>query len=107
MRFLVDRNLFSEAASLEHRDLDNFRSSGLKCGDMTTYVYESIPSKKGGKSRYFEFKQRMSDAPLTKHPETGEAIRRVMAGGFGLMSSAKAASKPAKSGGCGPSCGCH
>ena len=54
---------------------------------MTTYVYETIPSKAGEKPRYFEFKQSMSDKPLTKHPETGEPIRRVVLGGFGVLSS--------------------
>ena len=75
---------------------------------MTTYVYETVPQKAGQKPRYFEIKQSMQDAPLTKHPETGEAIRRVVLGGFGVLSSGKAAdqSSPANSG-CGPGCGCH
>ena len=75
---------------------------------MTTYVYETIPSKSGEKPRYFEIKQGMSDAPLTKHPETGEAIRRVVLGGFGVLSSGKAGG--ASSSGdscCGPSCDCY
>ena len=54
---------------------------------MTTYVYETIPSKPGAKPKYFEIKQSMSDAPLTKHPETGEPIRRLVLGGFGTLSS--------------------
>jgi len=71
---------------------------------MTTYVYEIIPTKPGEKARYVEIKQGMKDAPLTKHPETGEAIRRVIFGGYGALS------KPSDSGsgcGCGPgqSCG--
>jgi predicted nucleic acid-binding Zn ribbon protein len=76
---------------------------------MTTYVYESIPSEPGDKPRYFEFKQRMSDAPLTKHPDTGEPIRRVVSGGFGVLSKGKTGSHSSSSGGscCGPSCGCH
>ncbi len=76
---------------------------------MTTYVYETIPSKPGEKPRYFEFKQSMTDAPLTKHPETGEPIRRVVLGGFGVLSSGKAASPSSSSGTpcCGPSWGCH
>ncbi len=67
---------------------------------MTTYVYESIPSKAGAKPRYFEIKQSMNDAPLTKHPETGEPIRRVVLGGFGTLSS-KSAKRSA-----GAGCGC-
>jgi hypothetical protein len=76
---------------------------------MTTYVYETIPSKAGEKPRYFEFKQSMNAEPFTLHPETGEPIRRVVLGGFGVLSSGKAGSNaPASSGsGCGPSCGCH
>ncbi len=54
---------------------------------MTTYVYETVPKKAGEKPRYFEIKQNMDDKPLTKHPETGEPIRRVVLGGFGTLSS--------------------
>ncbi len=64
---------------------------------MTTYVYETISSKAGAKPKYFEIKQSMNDAPLTKHPETGEPIRRVVLGGFGTLSS---------KGGSGSSSGC-
>lgn len=54
---------------------------------MTTYVYETIPQKPDEKPRYFEIKQSMNAEPLTKHPETGEAIRRVVLGGMGALSS--------------------
>ena len=73
---------------------------------MTTYVYEVIPAKAGETPRYVEIKQGMKDAPLTKHPETGEAIRRVIFGGYGALS--KASGTGTGSGcGCGPgqSCG--
>jgi hypothetical protein len=53
---------------------------------MTTYVYEIIPTKAGETPRYVEIKQGMKDAPLTTHPETGEAIRRVIFGGYGALS---------------------
>ena len=66
---------------------------------MTTYVYETIPAKPGEKPRYFEIKQNMNDKPLTKHPKTGEPIRRVVLGGFGTLSS-----KPASNS--GSACGC-
>ena len=52
---------------------------------MTTYVYETIPDQPGVKPRYFEIKQGMKDAALTQHPETGEPIRRVVLGGFGVL----------------------
>ena len=76
---------------------------------MTTYVYETIPSAAGEKPRYFEIKQGMNDAPLKKHPETGAPIRRVLLGGFGVLSSSKSGGPSASSGGScrGPSCGCH
>jgi predicted nucleic acid-binding Zn ribbon protein len=77
---------------------------------MTTYVYETIPAKAGDKPRYFEIKQSMNEKPLTQHPETGEPIRRVVLGGFGLLSSEKRRGSSSQSTGencCGPSCGCH
>jgi hypothetical protein len=45
---------------------------------MPLYVYEVVlPSGEGGEQ--FEVIQRMADAPLTTHPETGEPVRRVLA----------------------------
>ena len=71
---------------------------------MTTYVYEIIPAKVGETPRYVEIKQAMKEDPLTKHPETGEAIRRVIFGGYGALS--KGSDSGTGSGcGCGPS-GC-
>lgn len=52
---------------------------------MPTYVYETIPAKPGNEVRRYEIRQSMKDAPLTKHPETGEPIRRVIMGGLGLI----------------------
>ncbi len=75
---------------------------------MTTYVYEPIQQKAGEKPRHFEIKQSMNATPLTKHPETGEPIRRVVLGGFGVLSSGKSGGEPPPGGTCcGPSCGCH
>lgn len=77
---------------------------------MTTYVYETIPQKAGEKPRYFEIKQNMSDQPFTQHPESGEAIRRVMLGGYGVLSSsAKKSSASADTGGgcCGGTSCCN
>lgn len=76
---------------------------------MTTYVYETIPQTPGEKPDYFEIKQSMNDQPLTKHPETGAPIRRVILGGFGILSSGKSTGSAQSSGGacCGGSgCGC-
>ncbi|MEI8038258.1 MAG: zinc ribbon domain-containing protein [Verrucomicrobiota bacterium] len=77
---------------------------------MTTYVYQTIPQSPDEKPEYFEIKQSMKDASLSVHPETGVAIRRVILGGFGILSSGKAASQQASVGStgcCGSGCGCH
>ena len=78
---------------------------------MPTYVYETIPRKEGGDVRRYEIRQSMKDAPLTKHPETGEPIRRVITGGMGFVnpsgrgrSATPAPRRPSHGGGC--SC-CH
>jgi len=52
---------------------------------MATYVYETIPSNPDEKPRRFEVQQRMSDAPLTTDPQTGELVRRVIVGGSGWI----------------------
>jgi predicted nucleic acid-binding Zn ribbon protein len=70
---------------------------------MTTYVYETIPKKSGAEPKRFEVRQSMHDAPLTKHPETGEPVRRVVAGGYGFIAQ-KASPPPAPWGG---NCACH
>jgi predicted nucleic acid-binding Zn ribbon protein len=70
---------------------------------MTTYVYETIPQQTGEKPLRFEVRQSMKDAPLTKHPETGRPVRRVIAGGYGFVAQ-KAAPPPTP---CGSQCACH
>jgi predicted nucleic acid-binding Zn ribbon protein len=52
---------------------------------MATYVYETIPKDPKKKPRRFEVQQKMSDAPLTVDPETGEPVRRVIIGGSGWV----------------------
>ncbi len=42
---------------------------------MLTYVYETLP-RAGKAVRRYELQQSIKDAPLTKHPTTGERIRR-------------------------------
>ena len=44
---------------------------------MPTYVYEILNADGSGSERYFEMVQSMKDKTLTKHPETGEPVRRV------------------------------
>lgn len=43
---------------------------------MPTYVYEVLGDD-GQVGERFEVEQRMSDEPLTKHPQTGAPVRRV------------------------------
>lgn len=77
---------------------------------MATYLYETIPSKSGEEPQTFEIQQNMKDAPLTRHPETGVPVRRVITGGFGFVSkgsSAPAAQRRSSGGGCGSGCGCN
>jgi predicted nucleic acid-binding Zn ribbon protein len=69
---------------------------------MTTYVYETVPTQSGTEAVRFEVRQSMNDAPLTKHPQTGEPVRRVIAGGFGFIAQ-KAAPPPRP---CGGQCAC-
>ncbi len=52
---------------------------------MATYVYETVPQKKGQKPKRYEIQQKMSEDALTHHPETGEPIRRVITGGSGWV----------------------
>jgi len=44
---------------------------------MPTYVYEVI-NEDGTGGEWFEVVQSMSEKPITKHPETGEPVRRVI-----------------------------
>ncbi len=73
---------------------------------MATYVYETIPRQDGAPSHRFEVVQSMKDAPLTRHPATGEPVRRVISGGFGLMQKA-GPQAPAAAASCAPGCACH
>ena len=76
---------------------------------MTTYIYETIPQKSGGKPRRFEVRQSMQDKPLKKHPETGQPVRRVIAGGFGFIAQKAAPPLPpcGASSPCENSCACY
>ena len=79
---------------------------------MATYVYETIPERDGEEPRQFEARQSMKDAPLTHDPATGERVRRVIRGGFGINTQRWTKSAPAPtprgapaSGGGGSCCG--
>ncbi|HEX3817121.1 MAG TPA: zinc ribbon domain-containing protein [Chthoniobacterales bacterium] len=73
---------------------------------MPTYVYETTDPAKP--ARRFEVKQSMKDEPLRVDPETGEAVRRVISGGYGVHVTGSSTGPSVGSvGGCGPGCGCH
>lgn len=71
---------------------------------MPIYVYETTDATKP--ARRFEIQQSMKDAPLKVHPETGEPVKRVITGGYGILQKGAAAPAPKHSCGSG-SCGCH
>jgi predicted nucleic acid-binding Zn ribbon protein len=73
---------------------------------MPTYVYETTDSSKP--VRRFEVKQSMRDEPLRVDPQTGECVRRVISGGYGLHVPGRSTGPSVgTAGGCGPSCGYH
>jgi predicted nucleic acid-binding Zn ribbon protein len=77
---------------------------------MATYIYETIPRQESDSPRRFEIVQSMKDAPLTAHPETGEPVRRVISGGYGIMSKPQASTASARSTApapCAAGCACH
>src|SRR5690606_11996631 len=72
---------------------------------MPTYEYESIPSRKGEPVKRYEFRQGMNDAPLSRHAETGEPIRRVYSA-FSVGGSSKGQGRGAGHVHAGPGCCC-
>jgi predicted nucleic acid-binding Zn ribbon protein len=78
---------------------------------MATYVYETIPQHSDEFPVQFEIVQSMKDSPLTRHPENGTPVRRVISGGFGLMGVGvrnTVGPQASRGGGCGcgGACGC-
>jgi predicted nucleic acid-binding Zn ribbon protein len=70
---------------------------------MATYIYETVPDLPDDPVRRFEIKQSMMDAPLTRDPQTGQKVRRVITGGVGIVTGARSSSKTT----CGTGrCGC-
>jgi hypothetical protein len=74
---------------------------------MATYVYETIPRQPGEAPQRFEVVQSMKDAPLARHPDTGEPVRRIISGGFGLMGVGDKTPAAAPAAPCTPGCACH
>ncbi|TWT71779.1 Zinc ribbon domain protein [Crateriforma conspicua] len=67
---------------------------------MPIYVYETLSGNEQEKPLRFEIMQSMADEPLTRHPETGQPVRRVISGGYSLPVSSK------KGGCCSSGCSC-
>ena len=74
---------------------------------MATYVYETVPQRAGDQPRRFEVVQSMKDAPLTRDPDTGDPVRRIVSGGYGLMGVGAAKKPEARPAPCSPGCACH
>ena len=74
---------------------------------MATYVYETIPRHHLDAPQRFEVVQSMKDAPLERHPATGEPVRRVITGGFGLMGLGDKTPAAAAAAPCALGCACH
>lgn len=73
---------------------------------MPTYLYETIPASCCEEPKHYEIQQSMNDEPLTRHPETGETIKRIILGGYGVTKSGGTSEESTDGGcGCGPS-GC-
>lgn len=70
---------------------------------MPTYIYETVPAKKGGRVKRYEIRQSIKDAALQKHPETQEPIRRVLADSVTVLTSSPA---PVRGHAHTHSCGC-
>ena len=74
---------------------------------MATYVYETIPQQPGKSPRRFEVVQSMKAAPFEKHPDTGEPVRSIVTGGYGLMGVGEKSPTAAPATPCSPGCACH
>lgn len=61
---------------------------------MPTYVYETIPEGENESPERFEISQRMTDAALTHHPETGRPVRRLISGGSGFLGGTSSSAAP-------------
>jgi len=68
-----------------------------------TYLYETIPASEDEEPSRFEIKQSIHEDALTHHPETGQPIRRVILGGWGLVSTSTDGDPPPPSC-CSPGC---
>lgn len=74
---------------------------------MPTYVYEIISPNSGAEPRQFEVFQRISDAPLTFEPASGEPIRRIVTSAVGIkLKGLKRSTVVNKKSAAATACGC-
>jgi len=52
---------------------------------MPLYEYETMPQSPVSSVQRFCWRQRFSDPPLVRHPDTDEPVRRLITGGSGLL----------------------
>jgi len=68
---------------------------------MPIYEYETIPQNENEQPVRLELRQSMADDAYTKHPETGQPIKRVFSAfSVGAASSASSYTPPPSGGGC-------
>ncbi len=74
---------------------------------MPTYVYETIPGNLREAPRRFEIFHPMSDAALTRDPDTGEAVKLIITGGIGIkLKGLKRSTVVNKKSAAATACGC-
>ncbi|MCB1234919.1 MAG: zinc ribbon domain-containing protein [Verrucomicrobiae bacterium] len=61
---------------------------------MPTYVYETIPQSQGEETTRFEIRQSINDPALTRHPDSGVPVKRIVAGGAGILTGGSGKSSP-------------
>lgn len=104
--FKIKKSLFGAGAEQKHISaLAKLDPQAVVCITfMATYIYETVPESPDEKVRRFEIKQSMNDDPLTLDPNTGQRVRRIISGGIGIVTGARAqaiAAHTCRSGQCG------
>jgi predicted nucleic acid-binding Zn ribbon protein len=79
----------------------------VESNSMPTYVYEVISQDHGAEVRRFEMFQRITDAPLTVDPGSGQPVVRVVTGGMGIrLKGLKRSTVVNKKSAAATACGC-
>ncbi len=68
---------------------------------MPTYIYETVPAKKGARVKRYEIRQSIKDPALTSHPETNKPIHRVLADSVNVLTSSAGSPGHAHTHSCG------